>query len=544
MCFLAMVVSTSHQYLYDMAQMNTIRTGRAEFDDMLPRVRKFLENDTMDMVIDGQAIRGYRSPDAPSVWIRDHSDMMRGFRYFENDLQSAVTHFAETQALNGRIFDYFTTQPEKLPCERENWTKYVRVPVEADVEYRFIKAAFLAWQATGDDPWIQGLIPHMEKALDYVFTHPWRWDEQHQLVKRPYTIDSWDFAYSAGHHDWLQFQIDDNTFWGILHGDNSGYYEACRQLALIYWFFGQGDRAAYWESFAERLKTRLNEVCWNGTFYTHFVKLNPVTIDGVDEASQLSFSNAMNINRGVVPQERAISILKEYQSRREQTDSFAEWFSMDPPFPDGVFGDEKIIGGAYCNGGIMPLVGGELARAYLTSGMETAGVQTLKQYYSLISEKNETHLWYFPSGEPATRETSTSPDAQPTDGWGSTAMIYGLVEGLAGIRDEGRLFDRIHLAPRWRFADVSEAEVNSGYAASGESVGYAFQENDSGIDLEVEAKATAATFHIPIPAKAKIARVSADGKDLSFQESTVESSRYLDFETKISGGTAIKVIYQ
>ena len=111
-----------------------IRTGRPEFDGLLPLVRGFLERSVLDLAIDGQRVRGYRTPDARSVWIRDHSDMMRAFRHFEPDVRSAVQHFADTQAASGRVFDYVTTFPEKPPCERENWTKYVRVPVEADVE--------------------------------------------------------------------------------------------------------------------------------------------------------------------------------------------------------------------------------------------------------------------------------------------------------------------------------------------------------------------------------------------------------------------------
>ena len=93
----------------------SIKTGRPEFDELYPRIRSFLEKDYLDIVIDNKQIRGYRSPDAKSIWIRDHSDMMRGFKYFETDLKSAVEHFAETQASNGRIFDYFTIFPEKLP---------------------------------------------------------------------------------------------------------------------------------------------------------------------------------------------------------------------------------------------------------------------------------------------------------------------------------------------------------------------------------------------------------------------------------------------
>ena len=52
---------------------------------------------------------------------------------------------AFAQAASGRVFDYFTTFPEKLPSERENWTKYVRVPVEAAVRLAAVVPA-LRWQ--------------------------------------------------------------------------------------------------------------------------------------------------------------------------------------------------------------------------------------------------------------------------------------------------------------------------------------------------------------------------------------------------------------
>ncbi|OQX86443.1 hypothetical protein B6D60_06345, partial [candidate division KSB1 bacterium 4484_87] len=262
--------------------MIKIETGRREFDEFYPKIKSFLEKDTLDLVIDGRKIRGYRSPDSRAIWIRDHSDMFRGFRYFETDLKSAVEHFAETQAANGRIFDYFTAFPEKLPCEKENWNKYVRVPVEADVEFRFVKAVYLAWQTTGDDEWLERMIPHLEKALAYITTHPWRWESSLGLVKRPYTIDTWDFAYTAGRHEWLQFQIDDDTFWGIMHGDNSGYYEAFEIMSRFCEYFGNALQAEEWKKRALELKRKMNEICWNGRFYTHFVKLTPVEIPGVD----------------------------------------------------------------------------------------------------------------------------------------------------------------------------------------------------------------------------------------------------------------------
>ncbi|MGD2215377.1 MAG: hypothetical protein PVJ64_01420 [Gemmatimonadales bacterium] len=524
-----------------MTNRTLVRTGVREIDALVPLIGSFLEADVLEMTIDGKEIRGFRTPDAKSLWIRDHCDMLRVGRYFLSDVTSAVQHFAETQSASGRIFDYFSTFPEKLPSEKENWTKYVRVPVEADVEYRFVKAAYLAWQASGDDEWLAALLPRMERALNYIREHEWYWDDKYGLVKRAYTIDTWDFAYTAGQHEWLQFQIDENTFWGVMHGDNSGYYEAYRIMATLYDRFGDAERAGYWRDQAGALRGQMNELCWNGRFYTHFVKLGPVEIPGFDESAQLSLSNPMDINRGAATHEMAVSIIEEYRRRRSETDAFAEWFSIDPPFPDGIFGDEKLVGGAYVNGGIMPLVGGELAKAAFDHGFETYGVDILRRYHSLVSQAGETYLWYFPDGTPASVETSTSPEAQPTDGWGSSAMLYALIAGLAGIEDLGACFEEVRLAPRWPAAGVDRAEVRIVYESSGSQFGYAYRRRSKGIKLVVHAPGTIVHFHVLVPADATPRSVSVAGDETPFRSVQIEESRYLDFAAHVSGEVKVKI---
>lgn len=518
-----------------------IRSGVPEFDNLYPLVESFLIKDILDVVIDGKEIRGYRTPDARSIWIRDYSDMMRGVRYFETDLRSTVEHFAETQAENGRIFDYFTIFPEKLPSERENWTKYVRVPVEADVEYRFVKAAFLAWQATGDDQWIERLMPRMEKALGYATSHPWRWDDRLGLVKRAYTIDTWDFAYTAGKHDWLQFQINDDTFWGIMHGDNSGYFEAFRIMELLTRYFQVDSESEMWHTRAETIKEALNRTCWNGSFYKHFVKLIPVEISGVDESQQLSLSNPININRGVTDHEKAVSVIREYMHRRSSTNAFAEWFSIDPPFPAGVFGDDILREGAYVNGGIMPLVGGELAKAAFDHGFERYGVDILRRYFDLISTSRESYLWYFPDGTAASVETSTSPDAEPTDGWGSSAMLYALVEGLAGVEDRLKQYREIRLSPRWNAAGVESADVRVGYPASGSWIDYSYIQSEDCIEIEVECTQSDVVFHVLLPTGVRVRSVVIDGKPLDFRTESIEESVYVDFRAGVTGAARVTI---
>ncbi len=527
-----------------MSKLTHISTGRPEFDEFYPRIEAFLKQDTMDMEIDDVPVHGYRSPDCPAIWLRDHSDIIRGARHFEQDMISAVTHFAETQAKNGRIFDFFTDQPLAAPTERENWVKYVRVPVEADVEYRFVKASYLAWQTTGDDAWIQNLLPSLEAALNYIFTHPWRWDEKHQLVKRSYTIDSWDFAYTAGKHDWLQFQINDDTFWGIMHGDNSGYYEACQLLARLFARFNQSAKANHWRAFAEGLKERMNKLCWNGDFYTHFVKITEMDIPGLNEASQLSFSNAMNINRGVTSLEQAQSILLEYQQRKKNSGSFAEWFSIDPGFPEGAFGEEKMVPGAYCNGGIMPLVGGELARAYLENGFEKIGVETLRQYYSMIQEKDESYLWYFPDGTASSIENSTSPDAMPTDGWGSSSMLWAFMEGLVGIQDQGCMLDTVRLCPRWSAAGVKTAECSMGYETSGAQFAYQYEEKKDGIKLSINTRNSDVHLHLLLPDSSTVQDLQIREKCHPFKENACGSSRYLDARFSVDADSDIEITFK
>jgi hypothetical protein len=505
-----------------------IRSTDARLDALVSRVRDFLAKDVAEYSMLGKRVRGFRSPDSPSIWLRDHSDIIRGGKYWEKDLQGVLDHFAETQNARGWLFDNFATKPEKPPCERENWARYIRVPVEADVEFRFVKAVFLTWQATGDDPWLRRMMPHMEKALEYILTDPWRWDRKTRLVKRAYTIDTWDFDYTGGRNPWLNFQIDEYTFWGIMHGDNSGYYEAFRLMSFFWRYLGQKNKAVSWQRQAAGLRSRANRLCFNGRFYAHRIPLTPAPIPGIDEREQLSLSNPMNINRGMPTHAMAVSILREYQKRGGSAGAFAPWFSIDPPFPNGIFGEEKLVAGAYCNGGIMPLVGGELARAAFEHGEEEYGVKQLLRYEELTRNK-ETYLWYFPDGRSSSVETSVSPEATPTDGWGSSAFLYALMEGLAGIVDEESLFRSVRLSPRWLAAKSDEVDVQATYAASGASFGYRFVHQPSSRTMEIGVRGSArVNLHVLLPKDARVVRVLWNGKRVRHAQRNIGSSRYVD----------------
>lgn len=521
-----------------------IKTTSGVWEKFCEQILNFLKADIITMPIEGAQVRGFRSPDTPALWIRDHSDTLRGGKYFESDMQSAVNCFAQTQAANGRIFDYVTIFPEKLPGERENWEKWVRVAVEADVEYRFVKAAYLAWQATGDDDWIVSLLPQLERALQYMMSPPWRWDQKHQLVKRPYTIDTWDFDYTAGRTEWLNFQITDQTYWGIFHGDNSGFYEAAYLLAKLHDFVGSKAAATRWREIAAGVRSRANALLFNGRFYTHFHKLTPVKIAGVDEAAQLSMSNPMAINRGMATHEIAVAIIKEYQRRDQTSSAFAPWLGIDPAFPGGIFGDKILAPGAYINGGIFPLCGGELARAAFEHGFERFGYKTLELYRNMIAASGETYLWYFPDGTASSIETSTSPDAMPTDGWGSSAMLYAFIEGLCGIEDLEHSFRRVRCAPRWAVTDERQVEVKVGYAASDAAFGYRYHLESGRLQIRLEALSARVDLHALLPGENQARSVRWNGEAVPFENCRAGTSRYVEAQGTVTNNAEVIIQFE
>ena len=497
------------------------------------------------MPIDGRTVKGFRSPDSNALWIRDHSDMLRGGKYVLEDVKSAVQCFVDAQAANGRIYDFVTTHPLRSSGSSENWETWVRVPVESDVEYRLIKAGYLAWQASSDDEWMLQLLPALEQAALYSMRSPLRWDENNKLIKRPYTIDTWDFDLSAGRPAGLNFQIDEHTTWGIMHGDNSGFFEALMMLSTMFKVSGQFRKAARCKNLAYEVQERANTLLYNGSYYTHFYKLSPMEMNGFDESRQLSLSNPMAINRGMATHEMARSILAEYQKRRESTGAFAEWFSIDPAFPSHFFGDQVIPVGTYCNGGIMPLVGGELAKAALEHGMERYGLSILDQYRDMISASSASYLWYHPDGTTPKQENSTSPDIIATDGWGSSAMLYAFVEGLCGIEDIDNGFGKVRCSPRWMAAGEDEASIEVSYPASGLTFGYNYTHDmdNNVVHLKFETASTDMIARILLPEAAHSTAVFWDGREVTSTIDEIDESRYVHVEGEVQGHAEVDVYY-
>ena len=113
------------------------------------------------------------------------------------------------------------------------------------------------------------------------------------------------------------------------------------------------------------------------------------------------------------------------------------------------------------------------------------------------------------------------------DGW-NAAFVSTLLEGLAGIKDDGVAFSRTRIAPRWEAAGVLNAEVSVRYPAS---TGYCFYRYHYDVaqhrmTIEFTASATEFDLQVFLPKGANLKSVQLDGKSTHATIKTVEQSKY------------------
>jgi hypothetical protein len=529
-------IAAARSRLFTLDPITELRTGQPDLDALYPRLRAFMQQDVVAYDLDGRPVRGYRSPDNPLLWLRDHVYQGRGFRYFERDVTSLLDAFRAAQRPDGSfpdVIDY----PERS-------VRAFRKEVESDLDFLCVQGVYEAWQMTGEDAWLRANLEAMRRALRYLTGDPLRWNAERNLVRRPYTIDMWDFSYgpttiSPDGHPAPRHWIDADTIWGTFHGDNTGLAHALMLMARVEERVGDPALAETWRAQSRDLMQRLNDLSWNGRFFTEDPAFRP---DGVDPATQLSLSNAYALNREVLDQWQGQQIVEEYYRRRDFGRAFAEWYSIDPPFPSGSFGMAGGKGenpGEYVNGGIMPLVGGELARGAFRYGLEAYGFDILRRYAELTRLTGATYLWYYPTGTPGIQ----GPDTLASDGWGAGAMIGALMEGAAGFNDRASAYRDLLLAPRWA-ADPTVAGVYAvaRYAASDGYAAYHWRRETRSISLNVTGSAERAEVRLLVPPEiaARPLQVTLNGASLPATIQVTRTSAYV--VVPVSGGDAEIVI--
>lgn len=490
-------------------------------------------------------------------WVRDETHVQKAGVYWAVDTSSWIECFLDRQASNGMIFDYacrLQKSPERplvfgpafSRTEESNLMRWERLPTEADVEYLLVENVYRSWQSSGNDERMRQHLPKLERALTYCMEDGLRWSPEKQLVQRPYTLDTWDFKYFGFDRKHLKteeeiqdavFNVHPETPMCIMHGDNSGMYQACSQMAKMFSALGMETKAEEWKTHARHFHERTNELCWNGEYYDHWIPVTPLGLDqgGIDGAKSFTLSNAYNLNRGIANHEQCVSIIRKYRALRDVLSEthFAEWVAAYPCWPKGFSG---IPAGMYVNGGILSIVAGELARGAFRHGFEEYGADILSRLADLVVVNHEEadrdpelfsqpflHCGYSNGGDRL--------DGIP-DCWGQAAVVAAMIEGMAGVVDDDRRFEKVTLSPRWDSAAVDYAEVVVRYPASDGYVSYRYRVDHEAhvVQLWVTGNGQEWRVELLIPDAAERVKIVRNGEVVDFSIHTVESSRYAVLE--------------
>lgn len=457
-------------------------------------------------------------------WIRDHVHMSKAFRHYEFDLKTFLQYIIDKQTDEGFFYELIKQLDDKhwqyvnddcFEIFPEDNVALVRLELEADVEYLVVEGCLQYYRATGDSEWIKSVLPKLEKSIDYCTSAPKRFDKKLGLVIRPYTIDTWDFVNDEA--TVTDRRIHDGEVMCAMHGDNSGVYEAMHILAHFNNMFGNGAKAAEWRKRAEVLKKNMFKYLWNGKFFVHQLPINGEEIDG-KENIRLSLSNGYDINRGVTDLEQSRSIIKEYMDRRKTTDAFAEWFSIDPPYPEFI----QYKAGEYVNGAVCPFTAGEIALAAFNNGYEEYGWDIISRMITLTERDKRINFLYNRKDDGAQNETGPS-------GWGAAALINAVDEGLAGVVDRECLYKVIDFSPRFTVTHYKELRYITGYECSRAFIDVRFIIKDEGMRYDVYSEAEKINAHILLPKGKSCKKLYVNGEEAIFKTVKVASSVYVDF---------------
>ena len=517
---------------YELGFPSIMTTTDPKLGLFLDNLRNNIFEDRSLVFIDGKILMCDKN------WIRDHVHVMKAMRHWEYDLNSFLDFIIETQREDGQFYELikqiddphwrFVNEDCRVMYPDDNLS-LVRLELEADIEYLVVEGAMYLYRTSGDDEWLKRVLPKLEKGIDYITSDKKRWDAEHGLVKRPFTIDTWDFTYG---YPGDNRRIEDDTPMSIMHGDNSGVYQAMNQLAWFNRRLGNEEKATEWEKRAMVLKENMFKHLWNGRFFIHQLHLGHNGADNL-ESERLSLSNPYDINRGVTSLEESRKIIEEYLTRKDKTDNFAEWFSIDPPYENF----NNYTRGRYVNGAISPFTAGELAKAAFNNGYEEYGWDIISRFMKLVERDGTAYFLYYPDSKP-------QPDGGPS-AWGAAALISAVDEGLAGINDIGANYDSIYFSPKFPVTYYTELRYITGYEVSGAMVDVRYILKDNGMRYDVYSPAKSISAHILLPKGKECAKLLVNEKETAFDVVTAGTSVYVDFVLSgVNNKTSIEILFK
>ena len=510
-----------------------LTTSDPELGVFLQKMRETIMANRRLLFIDGKVVVCNHN------WIRDHVQQMKGWMHWEYDPVSFLQFIIDTQRCDGQFFELVKQIDDRHwamvdeDCRvlfPEDHLSLVRLELEADVEYLVVEGAWQYYRMTGDDKWLESVLPALEKGINYQTSDPKRWSAEYGLCIRPYTIDTWDFTNDFASQN-------DRRIAGkpmcAMHGDNTGVFQAMNQLAWMNARLGNAGRSQEWQSRAAELRTSIMKHLWNGRFFVHQLPVDGGKPLDTNEADRLSLSDSYALNRGILSGDQCRAVIDEFRRRRETSGAFAEWFTIDPPYSPSFM---MYKPGQYVNGAVSPFTAGELAKGAFANGREDYGWDIVKRMMALVKRDGAIYFLYDP-------ETQAAQSGGPS-AWGAAAMMSAVDEGLAGVVNAGVGYDEIAFSPRWPVTHYRELRYVTGYELTRKYVDVRYVQTDEGFRYNLRSPARKIKAHLLVPEGRSPKTLLVNGKEVAFTLSSVGESRYVDAVVTPTDGVAdFEVLY-
>jgi hypothetical protein len=117
------------------------------------------------------------------------------------------------------------------------------------------------------------------------------------------------------------------------------------------------------------------------------------------------------------------------------------------------------------------------------------------------------------------------------DNWAAANVMAALVEGLAGVKDNGLAFSEVILSPRWTSIGTDSVDVCINYPASGGYVAYKYRHSPGSKEIKIRITGSGKNVQVHIllpPDVKKVKSITLNGSKLEPKISKVENSVYLD----------------
>ena len=454
----------------DAGPYTKIESSIPQFNSLLKLIRITLKHNEVSFRGRTGSVSGFSAGSGyPQIWVRDASTTIPASRYFypASYIHSWLDELLSHQSPDGSLPDWFDSRG----ATDKN-------TVETDQEASAVQAGLQVYDLLGPG-WpmkdIRGVQAEerLGRALEFVLKD--RFDPDHGLIKGAHTADWGDVEMEDS--DQSAIYAGGTTRWTADIYDQSMFYQASKDLALLVEAAAGGNKAALWNDRAAAVRRNADKWLWQEDkgFYRVHIHTGSWRHD-LDEDDMFAMGgNAQAMISGLAggPGEgKRRRIIERALSRQKEFGVSTISGSLLPPYPKDFFKhpalDEPY---EYQNGGQWDWFGGRLVLAMFESGFSREARDKLLE----ISSKGILNGGLF---EWDTKDGT----GRGSDFYSGSAgsLARALIEGYFGIRISAR---HLEISPR---LGLDNAMVHLYLPAAGRFVAYDYRVDDKARKLRLE----------------------------------------------------------